>query len=170
MTFRCRPGPSTCQGLRLMSLIFRTQSARVALMSRERVRCPRGLCGIHPDVSVYRGTRESAGDCPGPAWFEPVRTATDDRKGCRTNVCWTLFHDRSSRRPRHSHLPTYDKKRGGSRLPPQIHLAFSPLSRWNETDISPLNGARGGTTKRDLVVLKFARVPAPFFAILKQPM
>lgn len=73
LTFRCRPEPSTCQGLRLMSLIFRTQSARVALMSRERVRCPRGLCGIHPDVSVYRGTRESAGTALGSSPCEPQR-------------------------------------------------------------------------------------------------
>lgn len=134
LTFRCRPGPSTCQGLRLMSLIFRTQSARVALMSRERVRCPGGLCGIHPDVSVYRGTRESAGDCPGPPWFEPVRTATDNRKGYRTDVCWTLFHDRSSHRPRHSHLPTYDKKALACR---RTFTLLSALSQGETRLISP---------------------------------
>ena len=84
LTFRWRPGPSTCQGLRLMSLIFRTQSARVALMSRERVRCPRGLCGIRP-CGGRLGLPRDEGTAPGIGpKFAPAQAhanRTDNRKG-----------------------------------------------------------------------------------------
>lgn len=79
LTFRCRPGPSTCQGLWLMSLIFRTQSARVALMSRERVWCPRGLyavstpCGGHLGLPRDEGKRR--GLARGSPGYELMRTA-----------------------------------------------------------------------------------------------
>lgn len=132
-------------------------------VSKRTMRYPSGRLGLPRDEGKRRGL-------PGTDLVRARANRNGWPKGLPYERLLDMFHDRSSRRSRHSHLPTYDKKRGGSRLPPQIHLAFSPLSRWNKTDISPLNGARGGTTKRDLVVLKFARVPAPFFAILKQPM
>lgn len=79
LTFHCRPGPSTCQGLWLMSLIFRTQSARVALMSRERVWCSRGLyavstpCGGHLGLPRDEGKRR--GLARGSPGYELMRTA-----------------------------------------------------------------------------------------------
>lgn len=93
LTFRRRPGPSTCQGLRLMSLIFRTQSARVALMSRERgrerVRCPRRLRYPIPgaaDVSVYQGTRAKREDWPGDRLGSEPTNRTNNPKGLRNGT------------------------------------------------------------------------------------
>lgn len=169
LTFRCRPGPSTCQEwLWLMSLIFRTQSARVALMSRGRVWCPRGLyavstpCGGHLGLPRDEGKRR--GLARGSPGYELMRTAWITERVVRTNVVRTSFSD--GRCPRHA---AYKKKRGRSRFSSRIYLAFSLQDRTRLISLT-VKWSERRLSARDLVVLKFARMPGPFFAILKQPM
>lgn len=155
LTFRHRAEPSTCRGLRLMSLIFRTESARVALMSRgRRAWCPRRLVR-HPP-SVWRTSRSTKGRGTesriGPGWIALARTRanrTNNRKGCGK-----LTDDARDGRTgiagrNHPAIPlavvvvavvpdicAKKTKRGGSPLSPPRP------PRWNETDIALLNGAR----------------------------
>lgn len=82
----------------------------------------------------------------------------DNRKGCPSSLDVVLWQAGPSAPDIHN----ANKKTGDSRLPMWIHLAFNPPSRWNETDISLLNGAREGRERFGRTKVRTRTLPAFF--------
>lgn len=170
LTFRCRPGPSTCQGVaaNVVDIQDSKCEGRVNVTREGSVSEATAVSTRAADVSVYQGTRESAWIGRGSPWFEPTNR-TDNRKGCRYG------RRRTSCATARAVVPVVrarDKKGGGSSLAailvPRNSLARSPRDK---TRLIFLAVKRSGERLAERFGRTKVRTSAcPFFAILKQPM